>query len=60
MPDNSPSLQLIEKLSFLYEGVANSFARISGNWCDLKHYALINPNDLSDSRLEKEFPPMDK
>jgi ribosomal-protein-alanine N-acetyltransferase len=60
MPDNSPSLQLIEKLSFLYEGVANSFARISGNWCDHKHYALINPNDLSDSRLEKEFPPMDK
>ena len=43
MPDNVPSLQLIERLSFHYEGICQSFARIDGVWSDHAHYALISP-----------------
>ena len=46
MPDNEPSLRLIERLSFHYEGMSSSYARINGIWADHKRYALINPNDL--------------
>lgn len=45
MPDNVPSLRLIERLSFQYEGTAVAFARINGNWTDHLRYALINPED---------------
>lgn len=45
MPNNEPSLRLIERLSFLYEGTCISFARINGSWADHRHYALVNPND---------------
>ncbi|MDF2942904.1 MAG: Ribosomal-protein-alanine N-acetyltransferase [Herbinix sp.] len=43
MPNNVPSLRLIERLSFGYEGVAKSFARINNTWTDHNHFALINP-----------------
>jgi ribosomal-protein-alanine N-acetyltransferase len=56
MPDNTPSRRLIEKLSFLYEGVAASFARIGGSWCDHRHYALINPRERFVLPLEKASP----
>lgn len=45
MPDNEPSLHLIEKLSFQYEGISFSQARVQGEWTDHKRYSLINPKD---------------
>jgi ribosomal-protein-alanine N-acetyltransferase len=45
MQSNEPSLRLIERLSFQYEGTSVSFARVNGNWADHRHYALLNPND---------------
>lgn len=45
MQGNTPSLQLIERLSFQYEGTCRSFARINGNWSDHEHYAQVNPLD---------------
>jgi ribosomal-protein-alanine N-acetyltransferase len=47
MPKNESSIRLIERLTFLFEGIANSFARIDDTWTDHQHYALINPKDLS-------------
>lgn len=42
MPTNLPSLRLIEKLGFTYEGTCISYANIDGKWEDHKRYALIN------------------
>lgn len=44
LPENLPSLNLIEKLSFRYEGITYSYARIGGAWKDHKRYSLINPS----------------
>ncbi len=46
MRNNKPSLHLIKKLSFQYEGISHSCARINGVWTDHKRYALINPDEL--------------
>ncbi|MGF7144403.1 ribosomal-protein-alanine N-acetyltransferase [Anaerotaenia torta] len=43
MQENTPSLQLIKRLSFHYEGTCQAFARINGIWTDHEHYALVNP-----------------
>lgn len=45
MPSNAPSLRLIERLSFTYEGLSRSYAKINGLWEDHKRYAMINQND---------------
>lgn len=45
MPDNAPSQRLIEGLSFQYEGLSYSYARIGDSWFDHKRYSLINPGD---------------
>lgn len=46
MEHNEPSLRLIERLAFHYEGLCLSYARIRDIWSDHKRYALINPSDL--------------
>lgn len=46
IPDNHPSLRLIEKLGFTYEGISYSYANINGNWADHIRFSLINPMDL--------------
>lgn len=46
MPNNPDSLRLIEKLSFQYEGVSRSYARIKGIWTDHMRFSLINPADI--------------
>lgn len=43
MPGNDPSQRLIEKLSFQYEGISYSYARVNGIWVDHMRYSLINP-----------------
>jgi ribosomal-protein-alanine N-acetyltransferase len=47
MPNNEPSLRLIERLSFVYEGVSYSYAHINGIWSDHRRYALIHTPDCS-------------
>jgi len=46
MPNNVPSLRLIERLSFIYEGISYSYAYINGTWSDHKRYALLNSLDM--------------
>ncbi|MGN1083418.1 MAG: GNAT family N-acetyltransferase [Lachnospiraceae bacterium] len=41
MPDNLPSLRLIERLGFSYEGVARSSHEINGVWTDHLRYSYI-------------------
>lgn len=41
MPDNLPSLRLIERLGFVYEGVARSSHEINGVWSDHLRYSYI-------------------
>ena len=41
-PDNKPSLALINKLGFIYEGTAFSYANIGGSWQDHERYVYIS------------------
>lgn len=41
MPGNHPSLHLIERLGFSYEGVARSSHEINGEWTDHLRYSYI-------------------
>ena len=36
MPDNEPSIHLLENLTFIREGMLHNFAQINGKWED--HY----------------------
>jgi ribosomal-protein-alanine N-acetyltransferase len=47
MPENIASQQLLERLSFDYEGISRGFALINGEWKDHKQYSLLNPYHLS-------------
>ncbi len=40
---NQPSLRLLSKLGFTYEGTARSFANIQGVWTDHDQFSLIKP-----------------
>ncbi len=42
MPANQPSINLIQRLYFSYEGIAREYALIQGIWQDHYQYALIN------------------
>ena len=42
MPSNLPSIHLIEKLGFSYEGLAVSSIKVNGQWQDHARYAYIN------------------
>lgn len=42
MPTNLPSIGLINKLNFTYEGVSHSLAKINGQWADHNRYSYIN------------------
>lgn len=46
MPNNTPSIQVLEMHGFEYEGLMRKNVHIDGQWEDHFHYALINPNDL--------------
>jgi [ribosomal protein S5]-alanine N-acetyltransferase len=43
MPSNTPSINLINKLGFSYEGLAKSSIHINHKWEDHARYAYINP-----------------
>lgn len=42
MPCNKPSINLLEKLNFVYEGTARNYLSINGKWEDHMHYVLLN------------------
>jgi ribosomal-protein-alanine N-acetyltransferase len=42
IPRNEPSIRLIEKLGFSYEGLAPKYLQINGVWEDHKHYTIRN------------------
>lgn len=42
MEDNKPSIRILEKLGFIYEGISNKILEVNGEWKDHLHYALIN------------------
>lgn len=44
-PLNEPSIHLVEKLGFQYEGLSKSCIRLNNKWTDHLRYALINPSD---------------
>jgi ribosomal-protein-alanine N-acetyltransferase len=46
MPENIPSIHLIERLSFQYEGLSYDHARIRGIWTNHRRYSLINPRTM--------------
>lgn len=46
MPSNLPSINLIQKLGFKYEGLAKLKIKINGNWQDHLLYAYTNKNKL--------------
>ncbi len=45
MENNEPSLRLIKRLHFYYEGLSCSYARIASRWTDHRRYALINATE---------------
>lgn len=42
MENNKPSIKILEKSGFIYEGIANKILEVNGEWKDHLHYALIN------------------
>lgn len=44
-PDNKPSSRILEKLNFMYEGIARSSVKLEGIWQDHTRYVLINMTD---------------
>ncbi len=45
VPDNEPSIRLLEDLGFSMEGMEKSSVLICGEWTDHLRYALISPID---------------
>ena len=40
-PENAPSLRVVEKLGFRYEGLRRRYIHINGQWCDHFCFALV-------------------
>lgn len=49
MPTNRPSIRILEKLGFEYEGTARKYLYINGRWEDHMHYVLLN--EVSDEKV---------
>jgi len=44
MPANKQSIRVVEKLSFVNEGISRNYLKINGTWQDHIHYVLFNDN----------------
>lgn len=42
IPENAPSLRVVEKLGFEWEGLAKKYLKINGKWQDHVHMVLLN------------------
>lgn len=47
-PDNHRSASLLQRLGFEKEGLAKSYLKINGRWCDHVLTSLINPQSTDD------------
>lgn len=45
-PDNLPSVRLIKKVGFEFEGIAKSYVYLNGNWTDHLRYVYISQNSI--------------
>jgi ribosomal-protein-alanine N-acetyltransferase len=52
-PENGPSLRVVEKLGFRYEGKKNAYIHINGEWRD--HYSFALTADEAHGGLLKRF-----
>ena len=43
LPDNMPSIHLLQRMSFEWEGLCRGFLLLNGNWMDHLQYSLLNP-----------------
>lgn len=43
LPDNQPSIQLLQRAGFEEEGLAKSYLKINGRWQDHRLFAKISP-----------------
>lgn len=43
-PDNYPSIKLLEKMNFMYEGIEYKSVEINGTFKDHHRYCLLNPD----------------
>lgn len=41
-PENAPSLRVVRKLGFRYEGLRRRYIHINGQWCDHFSFALVS------------------
>lgn len=46
MPENEPSIKLVEKQGFIYEGLSKKCLCVRGNWEDHYVYKLLNPYEV--------------
>lgn len=46
LPENLPSIRLLENLNFQYEGVSRSSIYLTQGWTDHLRYSFIHPNHL--------------
>lgn len=42
MPHNKPSIELVKRLGFQYEGLSKKYLKINGKWEDHIHMAILN------------------
>ncbi|TFD94557.1 GNAT family N-acetyltransferase [Jeotgalibacillus sp. R-1-5s-1] len=47
MPSNKPSIRVVEKLGFRYEGTTFKMMKVNGVWEDHERWSLLNPADES-------------
>ncbi len=45
LPDNNPSIRLLTRLGFQFEGIAHSIINLGSGYVDHCRYVLINPSD---------------
>ena len=43
LPDNMPSIHLLQRMGFEWEGLCRGFLLLNGNWMDHLQYSLLNP-----------------
>jgi len=52
LPENAPSIQLLESVGFLREGFARSYLRINGAWRDHVLFALLETDKIAPPRVD--------
>jgi ribosomal-protein-alanine N-acetyltransferase len=43
LPDNRPSIRLLERIGFAYEGISRGYLYMHGEWMDHAQYSMLSP-----------------